>query len=88
MLRDPLLDALLKTLITGAIAGVVGAFAGSVRANLFAGALLGGIGGLSAAAVLRVLNVDPIVSAGRGFSYLWAGVGGVFLSYVVSRSSR
>lgn len=88
MLSDPVFDALLKVGIAGAIAGMAGSFAGSVRANVVASLLLGAIGGLSSAAVLRVLNVDPIISAGRGFSYLWAAVGGAFLGYVVSRSSR
>ncbi len=88
MLESVIVETLLKVGAAGALAGVVGSFLGSVRANLFGAALVGVIGGLSAAAVLRVLSVDPIISAGEGFSYLWAALGGAFLGFVISRSSR
>lgn len=88
MLRSPLSEALFRIAATGVLAGAVGAFFGSVRANLFGGALIGAIGAVSAAVVLGILRVDPIFDAGEGFSYLWGGIGGFLLGYVVSRSTR
>lgn len=88
MFDTPLFDALVRVGALGVLAGLIGSFIGSVRANLFGAALMGVIGAISAASVLRVIGVDPIVSAGQGFSYLWGGLGGLFLGYVVTRSSR
>lgn len=88
MFESAIVDALMKVAAVGGLAGLVGSYVGSVRANLFGAALVGVIGGISAAGLLKILGVDPIASAGEGFSYLWSALGGLMLGYVISRSSR
>lgn len=84
--------AVVKVAIAGGIAGVVGAFIGSRRASLFGSFLMGALGGLATSAIVNVAGFDllsgnPLFEAGAGFSYAWAAIGGVFLGYVVTKSS-
>lgn len=80
--------AILYVGITGAVAGLFGGLAASSRASILGSILMGAIGGISIAAVMRIANVAPLVDAGQGFSYVYAAVGGLVLGMSVSASNR
>jgi hypothetical protein len=70
----------------GAVAGVIGGFLASAD-NLFGAALLGVIGGIAGAAIMRIAGAPSIAFVGDGFSVVWGAAGGLLLGYVVGRSS-
>jgi len=70
----------------GAIAGLIGGFFSSAD-NLFGAALIGVIGGIAGAAIMRIANAPSIASVGDDFSVVWAAAGGLLLGYVVGRSN-
>lgn len=85
-------EAILRIAIAGGIAGLVGGLIGSMRASLISSLLMGVLGGVSMASIVNVAGIDPWrnnlwIDAGGGFSYAWAAIGGVFLGYVVTRST-
>ena len=87
-IEDAVLEAVIRVAIAGGIGGLVGGVLGSRRAALIGSILMGCIGGIVAAAIFRIVNIDPIADAGQGFSYVYALGGGVILAYAVSLSSR
>jgi hypothetical protein len=86
-----LLDA--STLQALAIVGAVGAAAGLVAGfvasadNLIGSMLMGIIGSISLAAIIRIAGGPPIYSVGDDFSLVWGAVGGLLLGFVVGRSN-
>jgi hypothetical protein len=75
--------------IAGAVGGVAGLIAGFVASadNLLGAILIGIIGGIAGAAIMRIAGAPSIASVGDGFSLIWAAVGGLVLGYVVGRSN-
>lgn len=87
-----LTEAVLRIAVAGGIAGIVGGLIGSMRASILSSLLMGVLGGVSVASIINVAGIDPWrnnlwIDAGAGFSYAWAAIGGVFLGYVVTRST-
>ena len=70
----------------GAVAGLIGGFFASAD-NLFGAALIGIIGGIAGAAIMRIANAPSVASVGDDFSVVWAATGGLLLGYVVGRSN-
>jgi hypothetical protein len=87
-IEDAIVQAVLKVAAAGAVGGLVGGLLASVRASLIGSILMGAIGGIVAAAILRIVNVTPLVDAGQGFSYVYGLAGGVVLAYSVSASNK
>jgi len=81
-------NAILLVAVAGAVAGLVGGLLASSRANIVGSILLGAIGGITFATIPAILSIDPIVDAGRGFSYLYAAIGGLILSLAVTASNK
>jgi hypothetical protein len=91
-LGSELTQVILEITLVGGVAGLFGGLIGSMRASLFGSFLMGAMGGLSASAIVNATGMDPLrgnplFQAGSGFSYAWAAIGGVFLGYVVTKSS-
>lgn len=74
--------------LSGAIGGLLGGLFGSRRSNLIGAILVGAIGGISLGAIMRIVNVDPIVDAGGGYSWVWSFIGGLVLGVAVTTSNR
>ena len=87
-IEDAVLEAVIRVAIAGGVGGLLGGLMASRRAALIGSILMGCIGGIVAAAILRIVNVDPIIDAGQGFSYVYGIGGGVILAWAVSLSSR
>jgi hypothetical protein len=81
-------NAVILVAVAGAVAGLIGGLLASSRASIIGSILMGAIGGISFAAIFRIVNVDPIIDAGQGFSYLYAAGGGLLLSAVVTASNK
>ncbi|HVR32411.1 MAG TPA: hypothetical protein VMS74_06845 [Acidimicrobiia bacterium] len=81
-------QAILLIALSGGIGGLLGGLFGSRRSNLFGAILVGAIGGISLGSILRIVNVDPIIDAGGGYSWLWSFIGGLILGLAVSASNR
>lgn len=83
--------AAIKVAVVGGIAGVAGGLIASMRASIFGSFFMGALAGLSVSSVVNVSGLDPfhyfLLDAGGGFSYAWSAIGGVFLGYVVTKSS-
>lgn len=80
--------AILLIALSGAIGGLIGGLFASRGSNLIGAALVGAIGGISLGAIMRIVNVEPIVDAGGGYSWLWSFIGGLVLGLAVSASNR
>ena len=83
---------MVRIAVAGALGGLMGGLLGSIRSSLFGSVLLGSIGGIACAAIIRIGDVDPfgdmyILNAGMGFSYAWGVIGGFFLGYITTRSA-
>jgi hypothetical protein len=91
MITPDLTEAIIKIAVVGALAGFLGGIVGSLRSSILGSLLMGAIGGVSLAAIIRISNLDPftwpLLDAGGGFSYAWSAIGGLLLGYVVTRSS-
>jgi hypothetical protein len=37
---------------------------------------------------MRIVNVEPILDAGGGYSWVWSFAGGLVLGFAISASSR
>lgn len=70
----------------GAIAGLIGGFLAS-SSSLLGSALIGIIGGIAGAAIMRIAGAPSIAYVGDGFSVVWGAAGGLLMGYVVGRSS-
>lgn len=83
---------IIRIAVAGALGGLLGGLLGSVRSSLIGSILIGAIGGISLAAIVRIGNVDPfgewyLLDAGLGFSYAWGVIGGFFMGYVTTKSA-
>jgi hypothetical protein len=70
----------------GAIAGLIGGFFAGAD-NLLGTVLMGIIGGISLAAILRIAGAPSIYAVGDDYSVVWGAVGGLVLGFVVGRSN-
>ena len=50
--------------------------------------LMGVIGAIAFAAILRLGGAPPIYAVGDGFSLVWGAVGGAILAFVVGHTNR
>lgn len=75
--------------IAGAVGGLFGLIGGFVASadSLFGTFLMGIIGGIAGATIMRIAGAPGVYTVGDGFSVVWAGVYGLVLGYVVGRSS-
>ncbi len=80
------LEALMWIGGVGAIAGLVGGFLASAD-SLIGTILMGIIGAISAAAILRIAGASPLYGVGDDFSLVWGALGGLLLGFVVGRSN-
>ena len=81
-----ILEAMLFVGIVGGVAGLIGGFLASAD-SLAGTTLVGVIGGIAAAAIVRIAGGPPVYAVGDGFSLVWAAVGGLLLGFVVGRSN-
>ena len=86
MFESATLEALAIVGGVGGIAGLIGGFFAGAD-NLLGTILMGIIGGISAAAILRIAGAPPIYGVGDDFSVVWGAVGGLLLGFVVGRSN-
>ncbi len=87
-IEPEIVSAILRVAVAGGIGGLIGGLFASSRSSIFGSLLMGIIGGIALAAILRIVNVDPLMDAGQGFSYVYGAVGGLVLGLVVSASNR
>ena len=81
-------NAVLLVAVAGAVAGLLGGLLASSRASIVGSILMGAIGGITFATIFRIVNVDPLMDAGQGFSYVYAAAGGLLLGLVVTASNK
>lgn len=81
-------QAIMLIALSGGIGGLLGGLFASRRSNLIGSILVGAIGGISLGAIMRILDVEPVISAGGGYSWLWSFIGGLVLGLAVSASNR
>lgn len=81
-------QAILLIALSGALGGFLGGLFASRRSNLIGSILLGAIGGISFGAIMRIVNVDPLLDAGGGYSWVWSFLGGLVLGWAVASSNR
>jgi hypothetical protein len=70
----------------GGVAGLIGGFLASAH-NLFGTVLMGIIGGIALATVMRLAGAPSIYGVGDDFSLVWGALGGLILGFVVGRSN-
>lgn len=80
--------AIVRVAIAGGIGGVLGGLFATSRFSIIGSILMGMIGGIVAASILRIVSVDPLVDAGQGFSYVYGLGGGLILGLSVAASNR
>ncbi len=80
------IQAFVTIAMAGGFAGLVGGFLGG-RTRLVGAILLGIIGGISAAAIVRIAGFPGGFTVGDGYSVAWAGAGGLLLGFVVGKAS-
>ncbi len=75
--------------IVGAVGGLGGLLGGLIAGahNLLGTILMGIIGGITAATIMRIVGAPPVYEVGEGFSLVWSAVGGILLGFVVGRSN-
>jgi len=81
-------QAVLMIAISGAVGGLLGGLFASRSANIIGSILMGVIGGISLGAIMRITNVQPILDAGAGYSWVWSFIGGLVLALAVAGSNR
>ena len=76
-------------MIIGAVGGVTGFIGGFLAGadNLFGTILMGIIGGISGAAIMRIAGAPSVYAIGDDFSIVWGALGGLLLGFVVGRSN-
>ena len=72
----------------GGVGGLIGGFFAGRRATATGSVLMGIIGGISVAAIARVVDLPPYIDAGAGYSLAYALAGGALLAFVVGASNR
>lgn len=85
---DPVVKAVLGVAAAGAVAGLIGGLFASRRAGVAGSIFMGVLGGIAGAAIARVANVEPLMPAGAGFSYVYAALGGLVLGFATSASNK
>ena len=81
------IEALLWIGGVGAVAGLFGGILAGAD-NLLGTILMGIIGSIAAAAILRIAGADPVYGVGNeDFSIIWGALGGLLLGFVVGRSN-
>ena len=70
----------------GGLGGLLGGLLGGAH-NLLGTILMGIIGGITAATIMRIVGAPPIYEIGDGFSLVLSAIGGALLGFVVGRSS-
>lgn len=70
----------------GAVAGLIGGFLASAD-NLLGTILMGVIGSITVASIVRVAGGPAIYGVGDDFSLVWGALGGIVLGFVVGRSN-
>ncbi len=70
----------------GALAGLIGGFLASAD-NLLGTMLMGVIGSITVAAIVRVAGGPAVYGVGDEFSLIWGGLGGLVFGFVVGRSN-
>lgn len=70
----------------GGLAGLIGGLLGNAD-SLFGTLLMGAIGGIALAAIVRIAQGPSIYAVGDDFSLVWGVVGGFVLGLAVSRSN-
>jgi uncharacterized membrane protein YeaQ/YmgE (transglycosylase-associated protein family) len=85
---DPVVQVVLQIGAVGAAAGLLGGLFASSRTSLVGSIIMGILGSIAGAAVMRIAGVRPIYEAGEGFSYLYGAISGLLLGYVVSASNK
>lgn len=86
-LDEAVVYAILRVAAAGAVGGLIGGWFGGRGRNLIGALLMGVIGGITAAAIARILSIDPWIDAGESFSYAYSLGGGLLLALVVAGSS-
>jgi ABC-type Mn2+/Zn2+ transport system permease subunit len=87
-IEQAVVEAVLRIAAAGAVAGLLGGLVASRRASLIGSILMGAIGGIAIGAIFRIVNVDPIIDAGQGYSYVYGAIGGLVLAFAVSASNK
>lgn len=72
--------------VIGAAAGLIGGFIANAD-NLVGTILMGAIGGIALAAIVRIADGPPIYAVGDDFSLVWAALGGFVLGFAIGRSN-
>ena len=80
------IEAMLIVGGVGAIGGLLGGLLAGAN-SLMGTTLMGIIGGIAAAAILRIAGAPSIYATGDDFSLVWAAAGGLLLGFVVGRSN-
>ena len=75
--------------IVGAVGGLAGLLGGLIAGahDLLGTILMGIIGGITVATIMRIVGVAPVYAVGDDFSLVWSAVGGALLGFVVGRSN-
>lgn len=69
----------------GALLGLIGGYFGNAD-SLFGAMLMGVIGGIAGAAIMRIAGAPGFYTVGDGFSVVWGAAYGLVLGYVVGRA--
>lgn len=69
-----------------AFGGLLGGAVSGARRGLVVSVLIGAIVGLSAATILKLLDVDPLIDI-DDYSIIWSGLAGLIAAYIVARAS-
>lgn len=85
MFDNPSFQALAVIGVLGIAVGLVGGIVAGAR-QLIGSMLMGAIGAIAMAAVMKIAQFDPIIGVGAGYSYLYGAAGALVLSFVVGRS--
>jgi len=88
-MQDPLLiEAMIRVGVAGGIAGLIGGFIAIRSRQVLGVTLLGIIGGIAGASIARLFPGLPIgLTAGEGFSLMYAAIGGAVLGIAVGGST-
>jgi hypothetical protein len=70
----------------GGLGGLIGGFISSAD-SLFGTLLMGVIGGVAGATIMRIAGAPGIYTVGDGFSLVWGGLFGLVLGFVVGKAN-
>ncbi len=77
----------LATLAVSALGGLIGGALTTARNNVIVSILIGMIVGISAGAVLRLLDVPTLIDV-AGYPMVWSGLAGLLSAMLVSSTTR